>query len=199
MKAKHHGRKKFRTEKRKGGRLGLAIAISATIIFAVVMVYTLLLPATPSLLGPGASAPDFRLPILGAQGISSEELRLSDLRGRVVFLEFMVSWCKACREMAPAVESLRLEYEPKGVAFISVAGSQGGATPESTMEFMRLYGTNWVYVFDSGNAAFSKYRVDSTPTYFILDQNGVIASRISGVTPTESFVQALDPLLSGGS
>jgi thiol-disulfide isomerase/thioredoxin len=185
-----------RRDERKAPRLGLAVAISGLILVAVVVGYTLLMPAQSFFIGVGAKAPDFELPIVDAQGVSQNELALSTLKGKIVFLEFMASWCKACQEMAPAVESLRLVYEPKGVVFLSVAGSQRGATPATTAEFIRSYDTNWTYLYDSENVVFSGYGVEETPTFFILDEKGMVASRVSGVTPTQSFVQALDAVLS---
>jgi peroxiredoxin len=196
MKARHRG-KKARTEEPRARRIGVVIAISAVIIIVVVLGYTLLLPAQPALVSVGMTAPDFRLPILGSQGISDEELQLSSLRGKIVFLEFMESWCEACQTMAEPIDSLRRVYEPKDVVWISVAGSYRGATVESTLEFMRTYDTNWTYLFDSDNAVFSRYGVEGTPTFFILDRDGTVASRLQGVVATDSFISALDPLVGG--
>jgi len=172
--------------------------ISVITIVVVIVGYVLFTPAQPSLLGPGGSAPDFELPVVNAQGISTENMRLSSLRGRVVFLEFMVSWCEVCQEMAPAIESLRYDYEPKGVVFMSVAGTQRGATDETTAQFIRSFGTDWTYVLDSDNSVFAKYAVDSTPTFFIIGQDGKIVSRLPGLVPTASFTSALDVAISGG-
>lgn len=187
----------MRKNERKAPRLGLAIVISSVIIVAVVVGYTLLMPAKPFFLDVGAKAPEFELSIVDAQGISQERLALSALKGKVIFLEFMVSWCKICQEIAPAVESLRFVYEPKGVVFLSVAGSERGATPTTTAEFIRSYDTNWTYLFDSDGAVFISYGVDATPTFFILDENGIVTSRLAGLVYTESFIQALDATLSG--
>jgi thiol-disulfide isomerase/thioredoxin len=198
LKGKRAHQKKGRVEKKKPPRLGLAVLISAIIVAVVILGYALFAPVQPSLLGPGASAPDFELPVVNAQGISTASVRLSSLKGKVVFVEFMVSWCKACQEMAPVLDSLRYDYEPEGVVFISVAGTQQGATAETTAEFIRTYGTDWTYVLDSDNSIFTKYAVDSTPTFFVIGQDGKIVSRLAGIVPTASFVSALDLAVSGG-
>ena len=96
------------------------------------------------------------------------------------------------------LDSLRYDYEPEGVVFISVAGTQQGATAETTAEFIRTYGTDWTYVLDSDNSIFTKYAVDSTPTFFVIGQDGKIVSRLAGIVPTASFVSALDLAVSGG-
>jgi thiol-disulfide isomerase/thioredoxin len=195
--SKRRYRKETRVEKKSPQRLGLAVLISAIIIAAAILGYVLFAPPAPNTVGPGGNAPDFELPIVSAQGITTAKMRLSSLTGKVIFLEFMVSWCKVCREMAPAVVSLQYEYESKGVVFVSVAGTQQGATAETTAEFIRSYGTDWTYLLDYDNGVFQKYAVDATPTFFVIGQDGKIVSRLSGVVATASFVSALDVALSG--
>jgi len=196
MKTRRHGKKKAGREGRKQQRLGLAVAISAIVVVAVVLGYTFLLPAQSILLGPGAVAPDFELPMIDAQGMLKEKVSLSSLRGKVVFLEFMVSWCKGCQEMAEAVESLRLDYEPKGVVFISIAGSQRGATAGTTADFIRTYGAHWTYLFDSDNGVFSRYGIEGTPTFFVVDRSGIVVTRQDGVVSTQGLESALEVALS---
>jgi thiol-disulfide isomerase/thioredoxin len=189
--------KETKVEKKSPQRYGLGVLISVIVIAAAILGYVLFTPPAPYTVGPGGNAPDFELPIVNAQGITTEKMRLTSLEGKVVFLEFMVSWCKVCKEMAPAIVSLQYDYESKGVVFVSVAGTQQGATAETTAEFIRSYGTEWTYLFDYDNGVFQRYGVDSTPTFFVIGQDGKIVSRLSGVVATAAFVSALDVALSG--
>jgi cytochrome c biogenesis protein CcmG/thiol:disulfide interchange protein DsbE len=154
-------------------------------------------PAGPASVGIGSVAPDFQLQVVGPNGLTGETMELSSLRGSVVFLEFMESWCHACQGVAQAVESIRWDYEPRGVVFISVAGTHSGASAESTAAFIREYQTQWTYVLDSDNSVFSRYNIESTPTFFILDGNGVVVSTFKGVTTTQVITSALDAALEG--
>lgn len=146
--------------------------------------------------GVGDIAPEFQLPVVGPDGLTGETAKLSSFRGRVVLLEFMESWCAFCRAVAPAVESIRWDYEPRGVAFISVAGTDRGANAESTAAFIKEYQTQWTYVLDSASV-FQKYKIEATPTFFVLDRNGVIVSMYKGVATTEVLTSALDAALEG--
>ena len=146
--------------------------------------------------GVGDIAPEFQLPVVGPDGLTGETAKLSSFRGRVVLLEFMESWCAYCRAVAPAVESIRWDYEPRGVAFISVAGTDRGANAESTAAFIKEYQTQWTYVLDSASV-FQKYKIEATPTFFILDRNGVIVSMYKGVATTEVLTSSLDAALAG--
>lgn len=142
-------------------------------------------------------APYFSLPVITSDGLLTQGVDIFSLRGKVVVLEFMVSSCEVCQRMAPAVESLYQEYRGMGVTFLSVAGTFGGASAESTAQFIREYGASWTHVFDQDNSVFQKYGIEGTPTYFVIDRTGIILSRFEGMTPTAAFKAAIDIALSG--
>jgi len=183
----------MKREKGKGRRSFLFLV--PLVIAVAVLGYVVTQPARPATLDVGSIAPDFELEVVGPNGLTGEVVKLSSFRGRVVFLEFMESWCHACQNVAPAIESIRWYYEPRGVVFLSVAGTHGGANEESTAAFIKEYQTEWTYVLDSENRVFSRYKVEATPTFFILDRNGVIVGTYKGVTTTEVLTSALEAAL----
>ena len=67
--------------------------------------------ATPS----PAPAPDFALPAR-----DGEEVRLSELRGQVVMINFWATWCGPCRQEMPLLEQLQVKYEPLGFTLLGV-------------------------------------------------------------------------------
>jgi peroxiredoxin len=181
-------------EKGKGKRFLLFLV--PLVLGLAVLGYVVTQPAKPATLGAGDFAPDFELEVVGPSGLTGETVKFSSLRGRVVFLEFMESWCTACGWIAPAIETIREDYEARGVAFISVAGTHSGADATSTAAFIREYGTQWTYVLDSDNKIFSKYSIEGTPTFFIIDSNGVIVSTYKGVgTTSQELTSSLDAAL----
>jgi len=182
--------------KRETGRARRSFFFLIPIVLAIaVLGYIVTQPAAS--VGVGSIAPEFQLPVVGPDGLTGETVKLSSFRGRVVLLEFMESWCEYCRAVAPAVESIRWDYEPRGVAFISVAGTDRGASAESTAAFIKEYQTQWTYGLDSNKSVFPQYHIEATPTFFILDQNGVIVSKYQGVATTEVLTSALDAALAG--
>jgi thiol-disulfide isomerase/thioredoxin len=189
-------RRKPGVMKREKGRPRRFLLFLIPLVLAVaVLGYVVTQPAAS--VGVGSIAPDFELQVVGPNGLTGETVKLSSFRGGVVFLEFMESWCRVCQGVAPAVESIRWDYEPRGVVFISVAGTHRGANAESTAAFIREYQTHWTYVLDSDNSVFSKYNVEATPTFFILDRSGVIVNTFKGVTTTEVITSTLDAALAG--
>jgi len=132
-----------------------------------------------------------------AEGLTDNMIQLSSFRGRVVVLEFMVSWCHVCQQMAPSIAYLNDKYSGQDVVFLSVAGTHSGATAESTAEFIREHGATWTHVLDSDNSVFPKYGVEATPSYFIIDGSGKILSKFQGILGTDAFSAAIDAALSG--
>ena len=182
-------------QKKGGGKRTLLFLVPLILVVAV-LGYVVTLPPRPVSLGPGDIAPDFELQVVGPSGLTGETVKLSSFRGRVVFLEFMESWCSNCRWIAPAVETIRQDYEARGVVFISVAGTHNGASAESTAAFIREYQTRWTYGLDSDNRVFARYNIEGTPTFYIIDSNGVIVSTFKGsATTSQDLTSALDAAL----
>jgi thiol-disulfide isomerase/thioredoxin len=188
--------KKSKVAKAKRPR-GKGALVFAVIIVALLAVGAYILSQPPREPGSvGDIAPDFTLPVVNSNGLSDQTVTLSSFRGKVVVLEFMVSWCHVCQQMAPSVEYLKVKYEGQDVVFVSVAGTQQGATADSTAGFIRQYQSTWTYVLDTDNSVFERYKVEATPTFFILDRSGKILSKFQGMTATDAFISAIDLALS---
>ena len=80
------------------------VVIAAAAILGVMFLVVWLQSSKYEPLVVGKEAPDFQLPDL-----NDKQLRLSDYRGKVVFLNFWATWCKPCREEMPSMEVLHRE------------------------------------------------------------------------------------------
>jgi len=140
-------------------------------------------------------APDFNLRIITEERLTDQGLSLSSLRGKVVVLEFMVSWCSACRQMMPALEDLYRVYGPEGVEFLSVAGAHGGATVESTSQFIKEFHSPWTYLLDTTQGVFNTYGIRATPTFFVISPEGKVLARIEGGSYEELAVAINNALM----
>jgi thiol-disulfide isomerase/thioredoxin len=189
-------RKKLKTTK-SGSSQRRGVLVFAAVVVVVLLVGAYIVSQPPREPGSiGDIAPDFSLPVVTSSGLSGQTLTLSSLRGKVVVLEFMVSWCHVCQQMAPSIEYLNARYQGQDVVFVSVAGTQRGATAESTAEFVTQYHVTWTHVLDTDNSVFALYKVDSTPTYLILDRSGKILSKFQGFVATDALSNAIDLALS---
>lgn len=121
-----------------------------------------------------ALAPDFAL-----EDIDGKRRRLSDLRGKVVLVNFWATWCPPCRREMPSIE--RLSHALKGADFAILAVN----VAESLDEVFSFTGTldpvpTFPIVFDRDSSVLKAWPVRGLPTTFILDKQGRIAYRAVG-------------------
>jgi peroxiredoxin len=125
---------------------------------------------------PGRIAPDFRLARLGGG-----DLRLSDLRGNVVIVNFWASWCAPCRQEMPEFVRLYRENEGKGLEIVAVDLQEADTQVQG---FVDEFGMRFPVVFDRTGEVARTYRVRQLPVTLILDRDGVIrATKYGPVTP----------------
>lgn len=117
----------------------------------------------------GAKAPDFTLPT-----VDGGELRLSDLRGKVVLLDFWASWCAPCRGELPNVKKI---YEKHHADGLEVVGISLDNKRENWLKAIEEEQLPWIQVsslkaFDCDVA--KTYSVQAIPRMFIIDRDGTI-------------------------
>lgn len=115
-----------------------------------------------------ALAPDFTLPALTGQPI-----RLSDLRGQVVLLNFWATWCPPCREEMPSMEKLYQRFRSRGLEILAVSIDR---VQEPVRAFMQRYHLSFPALWDAEGQVAGQYQVLGIPTTYLIDQRGFIAS-----------------------
>lgn len=129
----------------------------------------------------GESAPDFTLGTL-----DGGELKLSDLRGEKVILNFWASWCGPCRAEMPHMQEFHeQEAEKAGVRVIAVnlSTSERGDKDkviENIQSFVEEFGLTFPIPLDMDGEQMDAYRVITIPTTYIIDTSGVIRHVVRG-------------------
>ena len=156
------------------------IMTSMGILFLVIFILFLVVfidskPPANSASAPdrGTVAPDFTLVTLDGKNV-----RLTDYRGQVVFLNFWATWCPPCRREMPSME--KLHKLMKGYDFVILAVNIDKKTTYHVQSFIKKEGYSFPVLHDVTKEVASNYAVGSIPTTLIIDKNGVIASRLIG-------------------
>ncbi|HSJ05833.1 MAG TPA: redoxin domain-containing protein [Longimicrobiales bacterium] len=171
-------------------RSALGIGISIPILGLLAYGMTLDPRDIPSPL-PGREAPEFALPVLDAP----DTVRLADLRGEVVVLNFWASWCMECRYEHSDLSLAATMYEPRGVRFFGVLYND---TPANGRAWIReMGGQTYPALMDAGSRTAVSYGLYGVPETFIIDQNGVVVHKQIGPITLSRLASLLEPLLEG--
>lgn len=129
----------------------------------------------------GQQAKDFEIDILEGQAwlpkSSNGKVRLSDLRGRKVVLNFWASWCPTCKEEAIEIEKYWQRYRDTGIIVLGIAFQD---TPEAAREFAKLHGKTYPLGIDTTGKTILDYGVYGAPESFIINENGIILHKEAG-------------------
>lgn len=122
-------------------------------------------------------------------------VKLSDLKGKVVLLDFWATWCGPCRMTIPHVETIYEKYRDKGVVVIGINLDTGDLS--KVQQFIKDQGMQYLVVTDPDSRVASLYGVNSIPRFFLIDKNGRIAKMIIGYDPNMEDVisKEIDSLL----
>jgi cytochrome c biogenesis protein CcmG/thiol:disulfide interchange protein DsbE len=122
----------------------------------------------------GMAAPDFSLP-----DIEGKTVRLSDYRGKVVFVNFWATWCKPCKEEMPSMEILWENF--KSEDFVMLAISMDRVTTKKDIPpFIESMKLTFPILTDSWGQTDKRYTLMGVPETYIIDQNGVLREKVIG-------------------
>ncbi len=142
-------------------------------------------------------APDFELTLFeGYQGnatsADNKSVKLSDLKGKVVVLNFWASWCVPCAQEAADLQATYEKYKDKGVVFLGVDWTdiEGDA-----LNYLKRFGITYANGPDLQTKIGPRYHISGVPETYVIDRDGNVQfTKISPVTVAE-LSGVLDRLL----
>ncbi|KXH79748.1 peroxiredoxin [Sporosarcina sp. HYO08] len=125
----------------------------------------------------GDLPPDFTLPTL-----SGEEVKLSDLQGKKVILNFWASWCGPCRAEMPHMEKYYKKYKEKDnveIVAVNLSTTERRGL-KGVKEFKDSYKLTFPILLDEEGWAIDAYQIKPIPTTYLIHTDGTIAHKIVG-------------------
>lgn len=120
-----------------------------------------------------------------------KEHKLSEYRGKTVFLNFWATWCPPCRGEMPHIEDLYKEYNKNKdeVVILGVASPNLGneGSEEDIKEFLNQNKYNFPVVMDKDGALAYQYGISAFPTTFIIDKDGYVTQYVPGAMDKETM------------
>jgi thiol-disulfide isomerase/thioredoxin len=144
---------------------GLGLALLAALL-------AMPIASAEALKGP---APDFVLKSNGGKNV-----RLSELRGQVVMINFWASWCGPCRQEMPLLDELHSRYKGLGFTVLGVNVEEDSRKADG---LLRQIPVSFPVLYDTENAVSEMYGVNAMPTTVMVDRNGNMRYLHKGYQP----------------
>jgi peroxiredoxin len=146
--------------------------ISKLILTAVAL---MLIAAQAQAISESAPAPDFTL-----KSNSGKNIKLSELRGQVVMINFWASWCGPCRQEMPLLNQLYQRYEPMGFTLLGVNVEEDSAAADKVLKEIPV---DFPVLYDNRNQVSDTYQVRAMPSTILIDRDGKVRYLHKGYKP----------------
>ena len=134
----------------------------------------------------GAIAPEFELKVLDGNG---KTLKLSELKGKAVVLNFWATYCVPCKTEMPELEKLQEQYAGQGLQILGV--TKDDDTEKAISEFSRKMGVNYPVLLGTEKVEDLYGGIDGLPTTFFIDRSGKVVTRKLGQMSRDQIVDGI--------
>ncbi|WP_199747278.1 MULTISPECIES: redoxin domain-containing protein [Corallococcus] len=175
----------------RGDKAKTALAVVAVLGLAALAFLGVREAQRARLVPDGVSPPTFQL--TKHEGGS---LALSDLKGRVVMLDFWATWCPPCREEMPSLVKLAKEYESQGLVFVAASRDDGPTAPQEVDYFLQRFQPELrPYVVYADDDVARAFQVNALPTLYFLDRDGKVIDAQRGMLSEDGLRRRIERAL----
>jgi peroxiredoxin len=112
-------------------------------------------------------------------------VKVSELKGKVVLVDFWASWCAPCREELPVLEALHKKYAAQGLVVVGVNGDNDRANMD---KFLRRTKLSFRVVHDSARGVAARYAPTKMPSSYLIDRAGLVRHVHAGFKANDAEV-----------
>jgi thiol-disulfide isomerase/thioredoxin len=116
--------------------------------------------------------------------LDGRPVRLADLRGKLVWLNFWATWCPPCQAETPVLRDLDETYRDRGLVIIAVAVQE--TSVDNVAAYADRYELGYRIAFDASADVFGLYRVFALPTQVFIGPDGTVLQVMNGPVTTEA-------------
>jgi peroxiredoxin len=135
----------------------------------------------------GSPAPDFSL-----VDTSGNTVSLSQMKGKVIVVNFFTIWCQPCRHEMPDLNAIYKENKDKGLSMVGICLN---ADPNQLKVLVKQLNLDYPVLLGTDQVSKDYGEIVGVPTTFIIDKQGKIVDKIVGARKKDEFMQVIKPLL----
>ena len=124
--------------------------------------------------------------------LDGNPIRLADLRGKVVWINFWASWCPPCQYETPTLRAMDERFRDRGLVIVGINVQQ---TVDVGKEYAAKYSLGYTIGADITGKIFHAYRVFALPTQFFIDPQGRLRAIVNGPLDDQRAADAIEALL----
>ena len=129
-------------------------------------------------------APEFEL-----QTLEGESVKLSNYKGKRIFINFWATWCPPCVKEMPEIQHYFEEHPSDKVALLSINITDLETNRKTVEQFATLHGLQFPILLDEVGEVSKKYEILTIPTSYIVDEKGMIVEEIIGPVTEEFLIE----------
>jgi thiol-disulfide isomerase/thioredoxin len=146
----------------------------------------------------GESAPEFAVQnddgtTYQLNDLAGNPIRLADLRGKAVWVNFWTTWCPPCQSEVPILRDVSERYRDRGLVLVAVSVQE--TSPADVASYAARYQLGYTIGFDGTGQIFRAYKGYGLPTQVFIDANGVIASIVGAPLDEAGAVAQIERIL----
>jgi thiol-disulfide isomerase/thioredoxin len=172
----------------QGGRNPLALVVVAVVVAAMLYLGIHMAGRPQPHFTQATLAPDFTL-----ESLDGRSVRLSDLRGKAVLLNFWATWCTPCKIEMPWFIELQNQYGAQGLQIVGVA--MDDASKEDIAKFAKDMGVNYPILIGKEAVGDQYGGVPALPETFFIGRDGKIVDKILGLRGKGDIVEDIKKAL----
>jgi len=115
--------------------------------------------------------------------IGKKQIKLSQLKGKVIYIDFWASWCIPCRKSFPWMNDMNKKYSHQGLKIIAINLDKSRAL---ATKFLKKYPASFTIGYDPTGKLANKFNAKGMPSTYLIDRNGKIVSSHLGFKKKDS-------------
>jgi peroxiredoxin len=146
----------------------------------------------------GAAAPEFTVPqpdgsTYQLADLHGNPIRLADLRGKAVWINFWTTWCPPCQSEVPILRELSERYRGRGLELLAISVQE--TSPADVQAYADRYQLGYTIGFDGSGAIFHEYKAYGLPTQVFIDPSGVIQAIVGAPLDEAGAIAHIEAIL----